>query len=44
MPNVLDAIAAELQQIRADNLWKTERPIVTPQAGHIRVAMDGRRR
>jgi len=34
----------ELERIRADNLWKAERPIVTPQSGHIAVETDGARR
>jgi glycine C-acetyltransferase len=38
---VLVDIQAELDHIRAQSLWKTERPIVSPQEGHIRVARDG---
>ncbi|MBI2719414.1 MAG: glycine C-acetyltransferase [Rhizobiales bacterium] len=38
MPPVLADIAAELDAIRAQSLWKTERPILTPQEPHIRVA------
>jgi glycine C-acetyltransferase len=38
----LNRIAATLDEIRADGLWKTERPIVSPQGGHIAVAPDGR--
>ena len=34
----------ELESIHVDNLWKTERPIVTPQAGHIAVETGGARR
>ncbi|MFL5259389.1 MAG: glycine C-acetyltransferase [Hyphomicrobiales bacterium] len=37
---VLADIEAELDSIRAQSLWKTERPIVSPQEGHIRVARD----
>ena len=35
---ILDDITAELDQIRAASLWKTERPITSPQSSHIRVA------
>jgi glycine C-acetyltransferase len=35
--SVLDEIASELDQIRAKSLWKTERPITSPQSSHIRV-------
>ena len=38
MPNTLEQISAELEVIRAQNLWKTERPILSPQATHIQVA------
>ena len=38
---VLDDIAAELQAIRDQSLWKTERPLVSAQSGHIRVRSDG---
>ena len=41
---VLADIATELESIRAQSLWKTERPIVSPQDGHIKVIMDGSRR
>ena len=41
MSQILSAIVAELDAIRADNLWKTERPIVTPQSGHVQVRVDG---
>ena len=44
MPRFMSAIAAELETIRAENLWKTERPIVTPQSGRVRVEIDGTRR
>ncbi len=38
MPSVLTEISAELDQIRAQSLWKTERPILSPQDSHIKVA------
>ncbi len=38
MSSVLAKISAELDQIRAQSLWKTERPILSPQDAHIRVA------
>jgi glycine C-acetyltransferase len=41
MSPFLSAIAAELDTIRSENLWKSERPIVTPQSGHVRVEVDG---
>lgn len=44
MADLLAAIATELETIRAENLWKTERPITTPQAGHVRVRVDGAER
>jgi glycine C-acetyltransferase len=34
----LQDIAAELDAIRTQSLWKTERPILSPQEPHIRVA------
>jgi glycine C-acetyltransferase len=37
MPTVLAEIAAELETIKAQSLWKTERPILSPQRSHIRV-------
>ncbi len=40
MNSVLEEISAELETIRAQNLWKTERPIVSPQSAHIRVASN----
>jgi glycine C-acetyltransferase len=40
---ILTDIAAELEEIRAQSLWKTERPIVSPQDGHIKVIRDGAR-
>jgi glycine C-acetyltransferase len=42
--SVLADIASELENIRAQSLWKTERPIVSPQDGHIKVIKDGARR
>jgi glycine C-acetyltransferase len=36
--SVLDAISAELEDIKAQSLWKTERPILSPQSSHIDVA------
>jgi glycine C-acetyltransferase len=38
----LTRISDTLDTIRAEGLWKTERPIVSPQGGHISVAPDGR--
>jgi len=38
--SVLEEISAELETIRAHNLWKTERPIVSPQSARIRVASN----
>ncbi len=38
----LNRISDILDTIRADGLWKTERPIVSTQGGHIAVAPDGR--
>jgi glycine C-acetyltransferase len=43
MPILAD-IRTELDQIRAQSLWKTERPILSPQESHIRVARDGEAR
>ena len=40
---VLADISTELESIRAQSLWKTERPIVSPQDGHIKVIRDGSR-
>ena len=37
---VLDGIKAELDGIRAESLWKTERPITSPQSSHIRVGAN----
>jgi glycine C-acetyltransferase len=39
--SVLADIATELEAIKAQSLWKTERPIVSPQDGHIKVIRDG---
>ncbi len=36
--NTLTEIAAELEAIRAQSLWKTERPILGHQSSHIKVA------
>jgi glycine C-acetyltransferase len=41
MSQILSAISDELQTIRAENLWKTERPILTPQAARVLVRVDG---
>jgi 7-keto-8-aminopelargonate synthetase-like enzyme len=38
----LTRISETLDTIRAEGLWKVERPIVSPQGGHISVAPDGR--
>ncbi len=38
----LSRIEDTLAEIRAEGLFKTERPIVSPQGGHIAVAPDGR--
>ena len=38
----LSHVSDTLAEIRADGLWKTERPIVSAQGGHIAVAPDGR--
>jgi glycine C-acetyltransferase len=34
---ILSAIAEELAEIRDASLWKTERPLTSPQSAHIRV-------
>src|SRR5437868_8100904 len=39
--SVLADIATELEAIKAQSLWKIERPIVSPQDGHIKVIRDG---
>ena len=36
--SILDDISAELEDIKAASLWKTERPILSPQSSHIDVA------
>jgi glycine C-acetyltransferase len=41
---ILADIQSELDAIRAQDLWKTERPIVSPQESHIRVERDGQSR
>jgi glycine C-acetyltransferase len=38
MSTVLASLASELEAIRAQSLWKTEREILSPQSAHIRVA------
>ena len=38
MSNILSDISAELDAIRAQSLWKTERPILGHQSAHIAVA------
>jgi glycine C-acetyltransferase len=38
MTAILDAIALELETIRQQSLWKTEREIVSPQDARVRVA------
>src|SRR5438477_7925834 len=40
--SILAEIRSELDAIRAQALWKTERPIVSPQESHIQVARDGK--
>jgi len=37
MSTVLATLSAELDAIRAQSLWKTEREILSPQSSHIRV-------
>jgi glycine C-acetyltransferase len=41
MADLLSSIAVELESIKAENLWKLERLITTPQAGHVRVRVNG---
>ena len=36
--SILDDISAELEDIKAQSLWKTERPILSPQWSRIEVA------
>ena len=38
MSAILDDISSELSAIQAQSLWKTERPILSPQSSHIEVA------
>jgi glycine C-acetyltransferase len=38
MSAILNDISTELEAIRAQSLWKTERPILSPQSSHIEVA------
>ena len=38
MPSILSDITAELDAIRGQSLWKTERPILSEQGAHIKVA------
>lgn len=40
----LDRLTTELERIRADGLYKTERPITSPQGAHVAVTEDGRTR
>lgn len=40
MTSIIEDISAELEAIRAQNLWKTERPIVSPQSARILVASN----
>jgi len=42
--NTLAEISEELEAIRAQNLWKTERPILSPQSSHIEVGAERNRR
>jgi glycine C-acetyltransferase len=42
--SILADIETELAAIRAQSLWKTERPILSPQDAHIRVGRAGRGR
>ena len=44
MPTLLDQLTTELESIRSQSLWKTERPITSPQSAHIAVAQNGKRR
>jgi glycine C-acetyltransferase len=37
MSAILNDVSAELETIRAQSLWKTERPILSPQSSHIEV-------
>ena len=38
MSTLLADVSTELDAIRAQSLWKTERPILSPQGSHIEVA------
>src|SRR5688572_17847904 len=38
--DTLAEISQELETIRAQNLWKTERPILSPQSSHIEVGAE----
>lgn len=40
----LDRLTTELERIRADGLYKSERPITSPQGAHVAVTEDGRTR
>jgi glycine C-acetyltransferase len=40
LTSIIEDISAELEAIRAQNLWKTERPIVSPQSARILVASN----
>src|SRR5262245_23743432 len=42
--SILVDIQSELDAIRAQSLWKTERPIISPQESHIRVGRNGEAR
>ena len=44
MTDTLAEISEELEAIRAQNLWKTERPILSPQSSHIEVGPERNRR
>ena len=37
MSSILADLSAELESIRAQSLWKTERPILSPQSSHVDV-------
>ena len=37
MSSILADLSTELESIRAQSLWKTERPILSPQSSHIEV-------
>jgi glycine C-acetyltransferase len=44
LTETLAEISRELEAIRAQNLWKTERPIHSPQSSHIKVGTERNRR